>query len=64
MKAVFCNQRNSGPRKALCLGAPEGPAQYLTVARSILATGKENKSQETAKETAKVRVEWKVQLSI
>lgn len=60
MKAVFCNQRNSGHRKALCLGAPEGPAQYLTVARSILATGKENKSQETAK----VRVEWKVQLSI
>ena len=54
MKAVFCNQRNSGHRKALCPGAPEGPAQYLTVVRSILAIGKENKSQETAK----VMVEW------
>lgn len=28
MKAVFHNQRNEGHRKALCPGAPQGPAWY------------------------------------
>ena len=29
MKDVSCNQRNGGHRKALCPGAPQGPAWYL-----------------------------------
>ena len=28
MKAVFYNQRNARHRKALCPGAPQGPALY------------------------------------
>ena len=28
MKAVSYNQRNGGHRKALCPGAPQGPARY------------------------------------
>lgn len=28
MKAIFCNQRNGGHRKALCPGDPHDPAQY------------------------------------
>ena len=28
MKAVSYNQRNGGQRKALCPGAPQGPARY------------------------------------
>ena len=28
MKAVSCNQRNGGHRKALCPGAPQGPVWY------------------------------------
>ena len=34
MKAVSCNQRNGGHRKALCPGAPQGPAWYQEMVQS------------------------------
>ena len=35
MKDVSCNQRNGGHRKALCPGAPQGPAWYLVTTSQL-----------------------------
>ena len=45
MKAVSCKQRNAGHKKALWPGATKKLGINFTVAKSTLATGKENKSQ-------------------
>ena len=39
MKAVSCNQRNGGHRKALCPGTPQGPAQYQFLAALCVCEG-------------------------
>ena len=35
MKDVSCNQRNGGHRKALCPGAPQGPAWSLVTTSQL-----------------------------